>query len=38
MTFLAGLGLGALVTVGVAFIFAADKNNPDDVDDYTDFH
>ena len=38
MTFLAGLGLGALVAIGVAFIFAADKNNPDDVDDYTDFH
>ncbi len=38
MTFLAGLGLGALVVIGVAFIFAADKNNPDDVDDYTDFH
>jgi hypothetical protein len=38
MTFLAGLGLGALLVIGVAFIFAADKNNPDDVDDYTDFH
>jgi hypothetical protein len=38
MTFLAGLGLGAIVVIGVAFIFAADKNNPDDVDDYTDFH
>ena len=38
MSFILGLGLGALVTVGVAFIFAADKNNPDDVDDFTDFH
>ena len=38
MTFLAGLGLGALLTIGVSFIFAADKNNPDDVDDFTDFH
>jgi hypothetical protein len=38
MMFIAGMGLGALVTIGVAFIFAADKNNPDDVDDFTDFH
>jgi hypothetical protein len=38
MTFLAGLGLGALLVIGVAFIFVADKNNPDDVDDFTDFH
>jgi hypothetical protein len=37
MSFILGVGLGALVTIGVAFIFAADKNNPDDVDDFTDF-
>jgi hypothetical protein len=38
MSFILGLGLGALATIGVAFIFAADKNNPDDIDDFTDFH
>jgi hypothetical protein len=38
MSFIAGLGLGALLVIGAAFIFAADKNNPDDVDDFTDFH
>jgi len=38
MTFLAGLGLGALLAIGVSFIFVADKNNPDDVDDFPDFH
>jgi hypothetical protein len=37
MSFILGVGLGALVTIGVAFIFAADANNPDDVDDFTDF-
>jgi hypothetical protein len=26
------------VTIGAAFIVAADTNNPDDVDDFTDFH
>jgi gas vesicle protein len=38
MSFLFGVGIGAIVTMGIAFIFAADKNNPDDVDDFTDFH
>jgi len=38
MTFIAGVLLGSLVTIGAAFIFAADNNNPDDVDDFTDFH
>jgi hypothetical protein len=26
MTFLLGMGLGSLLTIGVAFIFAADRN------------
>jgi hypothetical protein len=30
MSFLFGVGLGALATIGVAFIFAADKNIVDD--------
>jgi hypothetical protein len=38
MSFIAGMALGALVVIGAAFIFAADANNPDDVDDFTDFH
>jgi hypothetical protein len=38
MTFILGMGLGAVLVIGAAFIFAADKNNPDDVDDFTDFH
>jgi hypothetical protein len=33
MMFIAGMGLGALVTMGVAFIFAADKNIVDEGDD-----
>jgi hypothetical protein len=33
MMFIAGLGLGAIVTMGVAFIFAADKNIVDEGDD-----
>ena len=33
MMFIAGMGLGALVTIGVAFIFAADKNIVDEGDD-----
>jgi hypothetical protein len=33
MSFLFGVGLGALVTIGVAFVFAADKNNLDEGDD-----
>lgn len=30
MTFIAGFFLGSLVTIGTAFIFAADKNILDD--------
>jgi hypothetical protein len=30
MSFLFGVGLGALVTIGVAFVFAADKNEVDE--------
>jgi hypothetical protein len=33
MMFIAGMGLGAIVTIGVAFIFAADKNIVDEGDD-----
>jgi hypothetical protein len=33
MSFLFGMGLGALATIGVAFIFAADKNIVDEGDD-----
>jgi hypothetical protein len=33
MSFLFGVGLGALFTIGAAFIFAADKNNLDEGDD-----
>ena len=33
MMFIAGMGLGAIVTMGVAFIFAADKNIVDEGDD-----
>lgn len=38
MTFLAGLGLGALITIGAAFIAAADKsdNKKKDVDEEDD--
>jgi hypothetical protein len=38
MNFIFGLGLGALAVIGVAFVVAADRNNPDDVDDFTDFY
>ena len=31
--FIAGLGLGALITIGVAFIVAADRNKLDEEDD-----
>jgi hypothetical protein len=37
MSFIAGMGLGALLVIGASFIFAADANNPDDIDDFTDF-
>jgi hypothetical protein len=30
MTFLLGVGLGSLLTIGMAFIFAADQNNLDE--------
>jgi hypothetical protein len=33
MSFFLGVGLGAIVTIGVAFIFAADKNIIDEGDD-----
>jgi hypothetical protein len=33
MSFLFGVGLGALATIEVAFIFAADKNIVDENDD-----
>jgi len=33
MTFLLGMGLGALLTMGAAFIFAADKNILDEGDE-----
>jgi hypothetical protein len=33
MMFIAGLGLGALITIGVSFIFAADRNILDEGDD-----
>jgi hypothetical protein len=33
MMFIAGIGIGALVTMGVSFIFAADKNIVDEDDD-----
>ena len=33
MIFIAGLGLGALITIGVSFIFAADRNVLDEGDD-----
>lgn len=33
MTFLLGMGLGSLLTIGAAFIFAADKNNLDEGDE-----
>jgi hypothetical protein len=33
MSFLFGVGLGALATIAVAFIFAADKNIVDENDD-----
>ena len=33
MIFIAGLGLGALITIGVSFIFAADRNILDEGDD-----
>ena len=32
MTFFLGILTGALITIGTAFIFAADQNNPDDGD------
>ena len=32
MTFLLGMGLGSLLTIGAAFIFAADRNNLDNDD------
>lgn len=31
--FIAGLGLGALFTIGVSFIFAADRDKLDEEDD-----
>jgi hypothetical protein len=33
MIFIAGIGLGALITIGVSFIFAADRNVLDEEDD-----
>ena len=33
MNFLFGVGLGALITIGVAFIVAADRNKLDEEDD-----
>ena len=33
MLFLAGLGLGVLLTIGTAFIFAADENILDEGDE-----
>jgi hypothetical protein len=33
MTFFLGLGLGVVVTIGTAFIFAADRNILDEGDD-----
>ena len=33
MTFFLGIGLGALLTIGVSFIFAADRNILDEEDD-----
>jgi hypothetical protein len=33
MTFFLGVGLGALLTIGVSFIFAADRNILDEGDD-----
>jgi hypothetical protein len=33
MMFIAGIGLGALITIGVSFIFAADRNVVDEEDD-----
>ena len=33
MTFLFGMGLGALLTIGAAFIFAGDQNNLDEGDE-----
>ena len=33
MNFLFGVGLGALITIGVSFIFAADRNVLDEEDD-----
>jgi hypothetical protein len=33
MMFIAGIGLGALITIGVSFIFAADRNILDAGDD-----
>ena len=33
MTFFLGIGLGALLTIGVSFIFAADRNVLDEEDD-----
>ncbi len=37
MSFIAGMALGAFFVISAAFIFAADANNPDDIDDFTDF-
>ena len=33
MMFIAGLGLGAIITIGVSFIFDADRNVLDEEDD-----
>jgi len=33
MTFLFGMGLGSLLTIGAAFIFAADRNILDEGDE-----
>ena len=33
MSFILGVGLGALVVIGVSFIFAADRNKLDEEDD-----
>jgi len=33
MTFLLGMGLGSLLTIGTAFIFAADRNILDEGDE-----
>ena len=33
MSFILGVGLGALVVIGVSFIFAADRNILDEEDD-----